>query len=153
MKDRLALVLLAGVILLAGCGSDPEPAVNQPTDSGREVPSSPSDSLVEVSAPVLPDLTGGSGNRLRREVARADKQGLNSNVFAKVGDSNTEWPQNLYGLGCRQVGYGSNANLEPVVDRYTRKQFPELEPFPDCTPINSLSRSYVVRATCANCCN
>ena len=99
MKDRLALVLLAGVILLAGCGSDPEPAVNQPTDSGREVPSSPSDSLVEVSAPVLPDLTGGSGNRLRREVARADKQGLNSNVFAKVGDSNTEWPQNLYGLG------------------------------------------------------
>ncbi len=140
MKFRLALFLFAGTLLLAGCGSDPEPAADQSTDSGRQVPSSPSEDPVEVSAPVLPDLSAADERRLRREIARADGEDLNPFVFAKVGDSNTEWPQNLYGLGCRRVGFGSNGNLEPVVDRYTRKQFPELEPFPDCSPINSLSR-------------
>lgn len=125
MKSRLVLVLFAGAILLDGCGSDPEPAAEAP---------------VEVSAPVLPDLSGAVADRLRREVARANEKNLNPFVFAKVGDSNTEWPQNLYGLGCRQVGYGSNGNLKPVVYRYTRKEFPGLEPFPDCTPVNALSR-------------
>lgn len=140
MKSRLVLFLFAGAILLAGCGSDSEPAVDQSTDSGRQAPSSPSKTPVGVSAPVLPDLSAADERRLRRGVARADGEDLNPFVFAKVGDSNTEWPQNLYGLGCRQVGYGSNGNLESVVARYIRKEFPELEPFPDCSPVNSLSR-------------
>lgn len=132
-------VLLAGLALLAGCGSgsdSDESPVPPPAGSTGET-----GAAVETPAAVLPDLDGRSGQRLRREVARADRRGMDPAVFAKVGDSNTEWPQNLYGLGCRQVGYGSQrAELEPVVRRYTQVTFPRLEPFPDCTPINSLSR-------------
>jgi hypothetical protein len=65
---------------------------------------------------------------------------MNPDVFAKVGDSNTEWPQNIYGLGCREVGYGSNGALEPVVKKYSKVKFPDLTGLPGCTPINSLTR-------------
>lgn len=131
---KLALTLLAaGLALAAGCGSSDE-------EGPAETPSGLADLPARESGPVLPDLSGRAGERLRSEVARADREGMNPDVFAKVGDSNTEWPQNLYGLGCREVGYGSNGGLEPVVRRYAKVKFPDLEPFPECSPINSLTR-------------
>lgn len=129
----VSLALLIVALGLAACGG---------SSSNQEGETSPAEnpSPAAVPAAVLPDFSGPSGRRLRREVARADAAGMNPAVFAKVGDSNTEWPQNLYGLGCREVGYGSNGDLRQVVDRYTRVKFPRLEPFPDCSPVNSLSR-------------
>jgi hypothetical protein len=65
---------------------------------------------------------------------------LRSAVFAKVGDSNTEWEQNLYGLGCRPVNYGPRPGLDEVHRRYTRVRLGRLASFPGCTPTNSFSR-------------
>ena len=132
MRRSLATGLVISVALLAGCGSGDE----QPADPSP----SPSVDRPAATGPVLPDLSGAAGQRLRREVARADREQMNPMVFAKVGDSNTEWPQNLYGLGCREVGFGSHGDLEPVVARYRKRQFPDLEPMPECSPVNSLSR-------------
>lgn len=134
LRCRRALLLLfasALVLGIFGCGSaqDPEPSSPDPL-AGAGV----------VEAPVLPDLSGAAGRRLLREVDRADEAKMNPEVFAKVGDSNTEWPQNIYGLGCRTVGYGSNGNLEPVVNRYSRVRFPDLVSLPGCSPVNSLTR-------------
>lgn len=131
-RARFSALILAGLLLVAGCGSGP--------DSAPEPPEIPPRPAVGSGAPVLPDLSGAAGRYLRREVARADREGMNPAVFAKVGDSNTEWPQNLYGLGCREIGYGPNGNLKPVVSRYRRQRFPELVPMPECRPVNSLSR-------------
>jgi len=130
MNGRLAAPVLAGLLLLAGCGAANEKAEQPPQSVTSEPP----------AASVLPDLSGPAGDRLRAEVARADRQKMNPDVFAKVGDSNTEYPQNLYGLGCREVGYGSNGNLEPTVDRYRKVEFPDLVSLPGCSPVNSLSR-------------
>lgn len=131
MKRALASLLLAVAIVASGCGSGseeeqaaPAPLADVPAETG----------------PVLPDLSGAAGARLRREVVRADQKKMSPDVFAKVGDSNTEWPQNLYGLGCREVGFGSNGELEPTVARYRQVRFPGLVSLPDCSPVNSLSR-------------
>lgn len=131
MKGGLAALALTGVFLLAGCGG---------SDPGKEAPSRPLTEPDIARASVLPDLSGAAGSRLRREVARADREEMDPEVFAKVGDSNTEWPQNIYGLGCREVGYGSNQDLEAVVKRYSEVEFPGLAGLDGCAPINSLTR-------------
>lgn len=129
---RVLTVLLAA-LLVVGCGVSPD-------EGEPEKPQSLTAEPPMATSLVLPDLSGQAGNRLRREVARADDKDLNPDVFVKVGDSNTEWPQNLYGLGCREVGYGSNGNLKQVVEQFSQVRFPELEPMPECSPINSLTR-------------
>ncbi|OJU96046.1 MAG: hypothetical protein BGO23_00485 [Solirubrobacterales bacterium 67-14] len=122
---------MGGILLLAGCGG---------SNPGTEVAPRPLSEPGIARASVLPDLSGAAGTRLRREVARADREEMDPEVFAKVGDSNTEWPQNIYGLGCRQVGYGSNRDLEAVVERYSEVEFPGLAGLDGCSPINSLTR-------------
>jgi hypothetical protein len=131
MKRALAALLLAFVLAVAGCGSGPD----QDKGSQSQLPELPAE-----AGPVLPDLGGSAGASLRREVARADQEKMNPSVFAKVGDSNTEWPQNIYGTGCREVGYGSNFDLESTVDRYRKVEFPDLTSLPGCSPVNSLTR-------------
>ncbi|MBN8867456.1 MAG: SGNH/GDSL hydrolase family protein [Solirubrobacterales bacterium] len=130
MNGRVAALVLVGLLLLAGCGADTDSGDRQPRSLTSEPP----------MATVLPDLSGKAGDRLRAEVARADAAEMRPDVFAKVGDSNTEWPQNLYGLGCREVGFGSNRGLEPVVEKYRERRFPQLVSLPGCAPVNSLSR-------------
>lgn len=135
------VTLLFGLLLVAGCGSsgnDDEPAGATGETSTTE--SKPAESETVTSAPVLPEITGPVATQLLQDIDRADQRGMNAEVFAKVGDSNTEWPQNLYGLGCRKVGFGSNGDLKAVVDRYSAVEFAELEALPDCRPVNSLTR-------------
>ena len=138
---RFGIVLPALFALLAmlpGCGSDSGNEEQAPSTTEATRP------LAELSqadpAPALPYLTIPDSTFLASEVDRADQRKMNPDVFAKVGDSNTEYPQNIYGLGCREVGYGSNGALEPVVRKYSKVKFPGLVSLPGCSPVNSLTR-------------
>jgi hypothetical protein len=90
-------------------------------------------------APIVPEISGELKDRFLSDVEVADAAGQNPLVFAKVGDSNTEIPGNLYGFACRPVEYGENADVEPVVERYDQVEF-ELAAQPDCLPVTSFSR-------------
>ena len=133
MIPRSFSVLVLAVLgsLVISCGSSGE-------TSGP--PAAPEASEAWQSAPVIPRFDQTAAARLRSEVARADRAGLRATVFAKVGDSNTEWEQNLYGLGCRPVDYGPRPGLAEVRRRYTRVRLGRLTTFPGCTPANSFSR-------------
>ncbi|MGA7435284.1 MAG: SGNH/GDSL hydrolase family protein [Solirubrobacterales bacterium] len=91
--------------------------------------------------PVIPELSGETREQFLADVALADAAGRIPAVFAKVGDSNTEFPGNLYGFGCRPVDFGDQEGLGPVLDRYNAVEFPPtLATEPGCTPTNSFSR-------------
>ncbi len=135
---RLLLFLTVG-LLLAGCGSGDD-ADSGSSSSGGQAQENLIQRPSDDGGPVLPQLTAVDRKRLQQGVARADQAKMNPDVFAKVGDSNTEWPQNLYGLGCREVGYGSNQDLEAVVKKYSQVRFPDLVSLPGCSPVNSLTR-------------
>ena len=55
-----------------------------------------------MKAPVVPELGAFGRDLLKRRVLAGKQLGLRGNVFAKVGDSNTEFAPNFYGLACRQ---------------------------------------------------
>jgi len=92
-------------------------------------------------APVVPELTGATKDQFLADVAAADAAGQNPAVFAKVGDSNTELADNLYGFACRPVEWGAQGEFAPVVDKYNTVQYPPtLATEPGCTPTTSFSR-------------
>ena len=62
-------------------------------------------------------------------------------VFAKAGDSNTELPQNLFGLGCREVEYGDQEEYAATVEKYRQTEFTPDLALPGCQPANSFSRN------------
>ncbi|MDQ2700261.1 MAG: SGNH/GDSL hydrolase family protein [Actinomycetota bacterium] len=90
-------------------------------------------------APIVPELSGDAEQRFLEDVAVSDQHGYRPEVFAKVGDSNTELPGNLYGFACRPVEYGEHADLEPVVARYNQVRLP-FDGAPGCEPVTSFSR-------------
>ena len=120
---RTALVLLAALALLAGCGSS--------SDEG--------DSGGWQDAPVVPELTGEVANQFRADVSAADARGFRADVFAKVGDSNTELADNLYGFACAPVNYADHADMEPVVQKYNAVTL-DVAGEPGCEPVTSFSR-------------
>jgi hypothetical protein len=128
--------LLAGLVVACGSSSD--------TVSTPAAPVAESQAAVPGEAwqkmPVVPAFNLAAKARLRQAVARADRAGLRAQVFAKVGDSNTEWEQNLYGLGCRPVDFGPRPGLAAVQQRYTAVPLEGLRTFPGCEPANSFSR-------------
>jgi hypothetical protein len=135
------IAAIVGVCLVAAfavaCGSSSEPASPQP------VPAEVAQAGVQNAwqkMPVVPAFEPADARRLKREVARADRAGMRPEVFAKVGDSNTEWEQNLYGLGCRPVDFGARPGLRKTQRRYTRVGLAGLKTFPGCNPSNSFSR-------------
>lgn len=91
------------------------------------------------SAPVIPELTDELKQRFLIDVAVADARGQNAEVFAKVGDSNTELPNNLYGFACRGVEFGEQQEVAPVVERYNRVVLDAAGGF-GCEPVTSFSR-------------
>lgn len=115
-------VALLGAGLMTGCGDEKN---DQPV-SWRD-------------APVVPRMDDATRERFLADVAAADAAGRSPEVFAKVGDSNTELPQNLYGFGCRPVDLGEHSDLAPVLARFTAIDLP-LAGRPDCQPVNSFSR-------------
>lgn len=119
---RTVVLLIAALTLLGGCGSGGD------DDSGGW-----------QDAPVVPELTGQLADQLREDVAVADAHGFRADVFAKVGDSNTELADNLYGFACAPVDYGSHTDLEPVVGRYNEVKL-DASGEPGCEPVTSFSR-------------
>lgn len=123
---RLALPILIAALLVAGlmAGCD---------DENDDQPVSWRD------APVVPRMDEATREQFLADVAAADALGRSPEVFAKVGDSNTDLPANLYGFGCRNVDLGEHAELAPVLTRFTAIDMP-LTGRPDCRPVNSFSR-------------
>lgn len=131
----VAVCLLS--VTLVSCDSSSD------SGSATTAPAKPDPSVTSgdwTEAPVLPTFDRVARSGLRQEVAAADRAGLRPGVFAKVGDSNTEWAQNLYGLGCRPVEFGDRPGLAAVQRRYTAVPLNGLRTFPDCEPANSFSR-------------
>jgi len=127
---------------MISCGSDPDseqPPAPPPVGSVEESPPATTGEPWQ-KAPIVPAFDQAATRQLKQGVARADQAGMRPEVFAKVGDSNTEWEQNLYGLGCRPVDFGPRANLEKTQDRYTAVGLGGLRTFPGCNPANSFSR-------------
>ena len=118
----LVALVLAGGLALSACGGS-----SGDGPAGWE------------EAPVIPEITDDLEQRFLFDVAVSDGKGYSPDVFAKVGDSNTELPGNLYGFGCRPVEYGEHEDLEPVVEKYNRVKL-LLAGEPDCLPVTSFSR-------------
>ncbi len=118
-------VLTAGLLMLSGCGS----------------PFGGDDEQSWFEAPVVPELTGEVREQLLADVAVADSRGMRPFVFAKVGDSNTELRQNLFGFGCAPVEYGEQGELQPTVEKFKLTQFAPQLALPGCPPANSFSRN------------
>jgi hypothetical protein len=139
-----ALVLILASSLLIACGSSSEtgdsPPPTEATGQSATQPGSGQSAGDWKQAPVLPAFDRDARSELKQAVAAADQAGLRSGVVAKVGDSNTEWAQNLYGLGCRPVDFGEQPGLAAVQRRYAATSLEGLRTFPDCEPANSFSR-------------
>jgi len=90
-------------------------------------------------APVIPKLTGDERRLLQHRLREGRVKGMRWGVFAKVGDSNTEFSPNIYGLGCR-APQGLPTELDVVRRRYIKKRLPEGESLPGCRPRTSFSR-------------
>jgi hypothetical protein len=140
--SALAITLLSCLLVACGSSSDPsdQPGAAEATGQSQSKPGPDQPADAWKDAPVLPVFDRAAANGLRRAVAGADRAGLRPRVFAKVGDSNTEWAQNLYGLGCRPVDFGPRPGLAVVRQRYTAVPLDGLRAFPDCEPANSFSR-------------
>lgn len=138
----LALTMLSSLTIACGTSSDP---ADLPVDSGASGQSqaTPGDAAPAgdwKEAPILPAFDQAARSELKTAVAEADRAGQRAGVFAKVGDSNSEWAQNLYGLGCRPVDFGPRPGLARVLDEFTSVPLDGLRTFPDCEPANSFSR-------------
>ncbi|MEX1219251.1 MAG: SGNH/GDSL hydrolase family protein [Solirubrobacterales bacterium] len=134
---------LASCLVIA-CGSSSEspdsPGAAEATGQLQTTPGSDQPTDAWMEAPVLPVFDGVARKELKQQVAVANQAGLRARVFAKVGDSNSEWAQNLYGLGCRPVDFGEQPGLAAIQRRYTAVLLDGLQTFPDCEPANSFSR-------------
>lgn len=123
MRRTLLPLLLVVTLGVAGCGGT----------SSKEGAGSWEDQ------PVVPELSGETREQFLEDVAAADAAGRDAEVFAKVGDSNTELAGNLYGFACRPVEWGEQDEFSPVVEKYNRVQF-KVAGEPGCTPTTSFSR-------------
>jgi hypothetical protein len=140
--STLTVMLVSGLVI--ACGS-PSETDNQtgPSEAPAQSATRPGTEQGAGSwqeAPVLPVFDRDARSELKQAVAGADRAGLRPGVFAKVGDSNSEWAQNLYGLGCRPVNFGKQPGLAATQRRYTAAPLDGLRTFPDCEPANSFSR-------------
>lgn len=166
-ENRALLLSLAVVAstVFAGCGmngdangsvadDDGEIAVNgaagQAGSNGPEGAVSPARLRAQrpawLRAPVVPAPGPAARQRLLREVLRSARAGMRPGVFAKVGDSNSDYPAMLYGLGCREVDFGRHRYLAPTHRRYTR-ELGDVNTFPGCRPANSFSRDSAATAS------
>lgn len=99
------------------------------------------------SPPVLPVFSPALKEQFGKDLAKANRTGMRSRVFAKVGDSNIASFNVIYGLGCRPVNLDGRKQLRKVLRRYRAVRLPAGYPVPwgfptagECRPSNSFSR-------------
>jgi GDSL-like Lipase/Acylhydrolase. len=90
------------------------------------------------SAPVLPRLDGATQKKLIATVGKGRRMGDRPDVFAKVGDSISQSPAFLQGLGCGRLE-GLPALLRPSLRYFAERRLAGRST--DCTPVNSFSRN------------
>lgn len=139
MKPSLArlspiLALLLASLVLAGCGSSGSAEGGSASTGGATAASEE-----WKQAPVIPKFDRASAKALRQEVAAADEAGMRPGLFAKIGDSNTAFARNLYGLGCYPVDPGSDPAIRETLDRYLETPLDGLKSYPRCEK-NTFSR-------------
>lgn len=89
--------------------------------------------------PVIPVLDREAKLKLKARVAAGRVAGLRAGVFAKVGDSNTAFAPNLYGLACREPA-GLPLALRRTLARYNRIRLLNPDALSNCRPWTSFSR-------------
>lgn len=89
--------------------------------------------------PLVPRLSAKDQVKLRLRVEAGRRAGLRPGVFAKVGDSNTEFAPDLYGFACR-TPVGLSSSLRKTLARYNRVRLGNLRPLAGCRPWTSFSR-------------
>ena len=141
-----AIAVLAALLLFGFSGAAIPGARGAPAPASFEssVPAGPP---AWQSAPVVPQLKGRLLARLRYDAKRGKKLGMRSDVFAKVGDSNTEMAGAFYGLACAKPDPPLGPKLAAVVRRYNRVRLPNPDPLPGCGPSTSFSRHSVATRT------
>lgn len=92
-----------------------------------------------MKAPVVPELGAFGRDLLKRRVLAGKQLGLRGNVFAKVGDSNTEFAPNFYGLACRQP-VDLARPLGETLASFNRTRLANTRALPGCQPWTSFSR-------------
>lgn len=95
-------------------------------------------------APVVPAFTPKDRVKLKVRVEQGRRLGLRNRVFAKVGDSNTEFSPNLYGMACRR-SKGLSPQLRRTLAAWNRIRVPntQTQALPGCRPWTSFSRRSV----------
>lgn len=92
-----------------------------------------------MRTPVVPAIGPKDSKKLSSRVAAGVKIGLRRGVFAKVGDSNTEFAPDLYGFACRRPT-ALTARLRKTVARYNRVRLANPRAISGCKPNTSFSR-------------
>jgi hypothetical protein len=76
------------------------------------------------SAPVVPRLNAPTKKALISTLRRGVKLGNRPNVFSKIGDSISQSPAFLQGLGCGQWRLGRYSGLRPEIAYFARRGLP-----------------------------
>ncbi len=128
LAPLLAVLAVAAAVLMTGCASSASTNEDEPP------------SVDWRTLPVVPSIKGPLKERFLEDVARSRKFGMRPNVFAKVGDSNTEMSFAIYGLGCRSAKFGGRKGLQGVIDRFSSVRLANDRPLAGCEQGNSFSR-------------
>lgn len=103
------------------------------------IPSAAKGAPAWQQAPVLPALAGQVKQKVRVTVRSGKRQGNRAGVFAKIGDSNTEFAPNLYGFACGRPA-GLTPNLARTRTRYNRVVVRNPRALPGCGRFTSFAR-------------
>jgi hypothetical protein len=91
------------------------------------------------SAPVVPKLGRGIRSKLAGVLATGRRRGNRADVFAKVGDSISQSPAFLQGIGCGQVAIGGHSSLRSAIKYFSARRLEGTSA--DCPAANSFSRA------------
>jgi hypothetical protein len=98
-----------------------------------------------TAAPVVPRLDNATKHKAIATFRKGSKRGNRANVFAKVGDSLSQTPAFLEGLGCDQWVPGKFSGLRPTVSYFAAHRLQGKSS--QCGRVNSFSRNSAATLT------
>jgi hypothetical protein len=112
-----------------------------PTPTEPPTPVEPPTPPAEASIPIVPTIDAAAKERLRQVYARGQELGLQSGVFAKVGDSITVSSYFLDDFGCGGERLGDFADLADTVDFFRAATVSGPGAPERCASINAFTRA------------